>query len=106
MQEWITRRNRELAANDGVYSFEDWNLTRAGIARPDDISDHNDPVDQMVDADGDYTNTDGTTLSADVGMMRKPVDFQTDEVRIRRDLIRSRTHPSKYNQVHESCLTQ
>jgi len=77
LQDWISKRSRELESKEGVYSLEDWNLTRANNASEDGNQtggNDNSLAEQMVSADGDYRNDRGTTLSADVGMMRKPLD--------------------------------
>lgn len=74
LQDWINRRMRELESKDGVYSLEDWNTTRARFSGEDAV-DEGSFLEQVVNADGDYRNTDGTFLSADVGMMRKPLSI-------------------------------
>lgn len=68
LQEWITGRCRELEAKDGVYSLEAWNEIRASICSP--TGERHSYLEQTVNADGDYRDDHGTTLSADVGMMR------------------------------------
>ena len=77
LQEWISKRSRELESKEGVYSLEDWNLTRASNASEDSVQtggNDNALAEQVVAADGDYRNDRGTALSSDVSMMRKPLD--------------------------------
>ena len=75
LQEWITRHARELEAKEGVYSLEAWNEVRADRFSGGDLSANNIFAGQVVNAEGDYTNPYGDTVSADVGMMRKPLDL-------------------------------
>jgi len=63
LQDWITRRSRELEAKEGVYSLEDWNATRAGH---DSYGIDSAELEQVVNSDGAYRNVHGTVLSADV----------------------------------------
>jgi hypothetical protein len=58
---------------DGVFSLEDWSATRARFGG-EDAGDDGTFLEQTVSAAGDYRTTDGTTLAADVGMIRKPLD--------------------------------
>jgi hypothetical protein len=86
LQDWITQRSRELEAKDGVYSLEDWNATRAlNSINTDPEGGHNPRLEQVVSADGDYQDAAGTRLSADIGMMRKPLDIS----RMTLDLVNS-----------------
>ena len=79
LQDWITKRSRELESKEGVYSLEGWNLTRSGYTRDSDISGDSDKslAEQVVAADGDYRNDRGTALSADVGMMPPDISQMT-----------------------------
>ena len=73
LQEWITKRSRELEAKEGVYSLEGWNLTRANhfAYGSEGGGTDNTLLEQVVSSDGDYRDDNGTTLSADVEMIRK-----------------------------------
>ena len=73
LQEWITRRSRELESKEGVYSLEAWNEGRATLYGGENGAC--DPyLEQVVNAEGDYRNDHGTSLSADITMMSKPLD--------------------------------
>jgi len=54
LQDWITRRSRELEAKEGVYSLEDWNATRAGnnASRAGENGVSDSFLEQVVNADG------------------------------------------------------
>jgi hypothetical protein len=96
LQEWISSRSRELEAKEGVYSLEMWNEERAGHCIGNDHGGDNADsplLEQTVNADGDYQNSRGTVLSADVAMLRKPLDIseltldwgrQTEDPAVRR----------------------
>ena len=73
--EWITRHARELESQEGVYSLEAWNDVRADRFSGGDLSANNIFAGQVVNAEGDFANPYGDTLSADVGMMRKLLDI-------------------------------
>jgi hypothetical protein len=70
LQEWITRRSRELESKEGVYSLEAWNESRALYGGENGACDPY--LEQVVNAEGDYRNDHGTSLSADIAMMSKP----------------------------------
>ena len=75
LQDWISRRWRELESKEGVYSLEGWTERRIGNFA-DSAADGNNPFEeQVVDADGDYRNVHGVTLAADVEMMRREFDL-------------------------------
>lgn len=77
LQDWIARHSRELEAKEGVYSLEGWTEGRAGFSNDFEGGGTNafaGRLEQVVSADGDYQDANGTHLAADVGMMRKPLD--------------------------------
>jgi hypothetical protein len=71
LQDWIARHSRELEAKEGVYSLEGWAETRAEHVED---GSYNAILEQVVSA-GDYQDTDGNHLAADVGMLKKPLDL-------------------------------
>ena len=75
LQDWITQHMRELESKEGVYSLEGWNESRAGSV-DDECGPNNRLRELVVQADGDFQNTNGVSLAADVEVKRKLLDFK------------------------------
>jgi hypothetical protein len=74
LQDW-TQRARELETKDGVSSLEGWNATRPFNQMEEPAGSHNPFLEQVFSSDADYQDAHGTRLSADVGMMKNPLDI-------------------------------
>jgi hypothetical protein len=64
LQDWITRHARELESKEGVYSLEAWNERWIEGVAIHELSAHSSLSELMFNAESDYTNDYGQTLSA------------------------------------------
>ena len=72
LQDWIARHSREIEAKCGVYSLEDWTVTRAGFVGESVSSrDNNALLGQVDRANGNYRTDNGELLEVELGMMKK-----------------------------------
>ena len=77
LQEWIVSRMREIESKEGVYSLEGWTRRRTSIRDQDGAGQHRYAKEHLPSLVGEFQDSTGTCMAADVSMMQKPLDVST-----------------------------
>jgi len=108
LQEWIVSRMREIESKEGVYSLEGWTRRRTSIRDQDGAGQHRYAKEHLPSLVGEFQDSTGTCMAADVSMMQKPLDVSKMDIDwvcgtedpLFRDLSKNQRYLSHLRQGH------